>query len=137
MEKAEVWMKFESRMNLEQACLIFFLFFFFFFDDLYVSICFSFLLFNFSILRAVCFVFACHDMMMVIFNSRRCYAAKAALPYHTLLQLCQFFSGISGQSIPDICRQSLSQLLLRDGMGFFVFFSVFFLSSFLHFIDDV
>lgn len=56
-------MKFERRMDLEQACLIFLFIlffillslFFFFFDDLYVSICFAFMPFNLTVLRAVCF----------------------------------------------------------------------------------
>lgn len=43
-------MKFESRMNLEQACLIFFSLFL---DDLYVSICFFYLALSFPVLRAV------------------------------------------------------------------------------------
>lgn len=50
-------MKFESRMNLEQACLIFFFSLTSLFDDLHVSIClFSFLLFNSSVMRAVWFL---------------------------------------------------------------------------------
>lgn len=96
MEKARR-MKFESRMNLEQACLIFFFQHFFFFLMTYTSQFVScFLLFNLPVLRAVWFfVFACHDMMMVIFNFRRCYCGKRRhYRLNTyLLQLCHFFLG--------------------------------------------